>query len=60
VFFFCVPLVLGSGWGLIPAAAIGVLFIARTALEDRMLARELAGYAEYAETTPYRLLPGIW
>jgi protein-S-isoprenylcysteine O-methyltransferase Ste14 len=58
--FLCVPLVLGSGFGLIPAAAIGVLFIVRTALEDRMLASELAGYAEYAETTRSRLLPGIW
>jgi protein-S-isoprenylcysteine O-methyltransferase Ste14 len=60
IFFLCIPLVLGSGWGLIPAAAIGVLFVVRTALEDRMLTRELAGYAEYAQRTRFRLLPGIW
>ncbi len=60
IFFLCVPLVLGSGWGMVPAAAIGVLFIARTALEDRMLLRELDGYAEYARHTRFRLLPGIW
>jgi protein-S-isoprenylcysteine O-methyltransferase Ste14 len=45
---------------LIPAGAIVMLFIARTALEDRMLMRELAGYAEYAAQTRYRLIPRIW
>ncbi|MGB7539861.1 MAG: isoprenylcysteine carboxylmethyltransferase family protein [Anaerolineales bacterium] len=60
IFILCIPLVLGSGWGLIPSAAIGVLFVARTALEDRMLRRELTGYAEYAQRTRFRLLPGIW
>jgi protein-S-isoprenylcysteine O-methyltransferase Ste14 len=58
--FLCVPMVLGSGWGLIPAAGIAVLFVARTALEDRMLIRELAGYEEFARRTRFRLLPGIW
>jgi protein-S-isoprenylcysteine O-methyltransferase Ste14 len=60
ILFLCVPPVLGSGWGLIPAAGIGVLFVVRTALEDRMLIRELSGYAEFARRTRFRLLPGIW
>jgi protein-S-isoprenylcysteine O-methyltransferase Ste14 len=35
------------------------LTIVRTALEDRTLREELPGYAEYAERTRYRLLPGV-
>lgn len=53
-------LLLGSGWALIPAAAIIAVFVIRTALEDRMLQAELPGYAEYAQRTRYRLVPGVW
>jgi len=35
-------------------------FIVRTALEDRTLHDELAGYRAYAERVRYRLLPGVW
>jgi protein-S-isoprenylcysteine O-methyltransferase Ste14 len=37
-----------------------VLMITRTALEDKTLRAELPGYAEYAQRTRYRLLPGVW
>ncbi len=60
ILFLCLPLVLGSGWGRIPPEGICVLFVVRTALEDRMPIRELAGYAEFARRTRFRLLPGIW
>jgi protein-S-isoprenylcysteine O-methyltransferase Ste14 len=53
-------LVLGSWWAMIPAALVGPLFIVRTALEDRMLLDELAGYREYASQVRCRLVPGIW
>lgn len=53
-------LALGSLWGLIPAGITICLYIVRTALEDRMLRAELPGYAEYAQQTRYRLVPGIW
>ncbi len=55
-----VVLVLGSAWALVPMALIIVLFVWRTAMEDRALRQELPGYADYAETTRYRLLPGVW
>lgn len=55
-----VALLLGSFWAVLPAAVIMVLFSVRTALEDRMLRAELAGYAEYAAGVRYRLLPGMW
>jgi protein-S-isoprenylcysteine O-methyltransferase Ste14 len=32
----------------------------RTVIEDRMLRRELSGYAEYAARVNWRLLPGVW
>jgi protein-S-isoprenylcysteine O-methyltransferase Ste14 len=51
---------LGSLWTLIPAAALTVLIIIRTYLEDKMLHSELEGYKEYAEKVLYRLIPGIW
>jgi protein-S-isoprenylcysteine O-methyltransferase Ste14 len=53
-------LVLGSWWALIPAGFVGPLFVVRSALEDRMLLDELAGYREYASRVRYRLVPGIW
>lgn len=53
-------LTMGSYWSLLPLVAIVVLFIRRTALEDRFLHTELEGYSEFARHVRYRLLPGIW
>ncbi len=53
-------LLLGSLWSLIPAAAAVTSMIVRTALEDRMLQNELAGYKDYAKDVAFRLIPGIW
>lgn len=54
------PVVLGSLWGLMVGGAVAIVLIIRTALEDRMLIRELPGYADYAKVTRYRLVPGVW
>jgi protein-S-isoprenylcysteine O-methyltransferase Ste14 len=51
---------LGSLWALIPAGLVVLLLIIRTVLEDRTLQNELPGYAEYAHTVRYRLVPGLW
>jgi protein-S-isoprenylcysteine O-methyltransferase Ste14 len=53
-------ILLGSLWALIPAAAAAIFMIARTALEDRMLQNELAGYRDFVRDVPYRLIPYIW
>jgi len=53
-------LMLGSGWALLPMALIIMLFVWRTAREDRALRQELVGYEDYARSTRYRLVPGIW
>ena len=52
--------VLGSLWSLLPLAAFALVIVSRTAIEDRMLRRELTGYEEYARAVTYRLAPGIW
>ena len=58
--FIAMPLILGSILTFIPVGVICVLFIIRTYLEDKTLQEELEGYAEYAQKTKYRLIPGIW
>ena len=55
-----IPLVLGSYWALVPGGLIGVLFVIRTALEDKFLQSDLPGYKEYSKRVRYRLVPGIW
>jgi protein-S-isoprenylcysteine O-methyltransferase Ste14 len=59
-FVVALALMLGSLWALIPAAVALAAVIERTALEDRTLRLELAGYEAYAERTRYRLVPGVW
>jgi protein-S-isoprenylcysteine O-methyltransferase Ste14 len=54
------PLLLGSAWTLVPALISAALYVVRADLEDRTLMVELDGYAEYAQRTRYRLLPGVW
>jgi protein-S-isoprenylcysteine O-methyltransferase Ste14 len=60
IFSPTIPLALGSPWALIPGGLAALLFVAKTAAEDRMLRAGLPGYADYAQRTRYRLLPGVW
>ena len=54
------PLLLGS-WVALPLGLVGAgLMVARTRLEDRMLAEELPGYPEFADTVRWKLVPGVW
>jgi protein-S-isoprenylcysteine O-methyltransferase Ste14 len=55
-----IPLSLGSYYALILSASAIILFIIRTALEDKTLRAELPGYKDYAQKVRYRLFPGIW
>lgn len=54
------PLLLGSLPALYVGIAIGALYVLRTALEDKMLRTELAGYEDYASNVRYRLFPYLW
>jgi protein-S-isoprenylcysteine O-methyltransferase Ste14 len=60
LFFFGVPLLVGSWWGLLIAPLFAVLFAVRARIEERELIAGLPGYADYAARVRYRLLPGIW
>lgn len=54
------PLALDSGWAYVPTLLGLALLLLRTAREDRMLARGLAGYADDASRVRFRLVPGVW
>ena len=54
------PLALNSLLSFIPAVIYMAVTVRVTAIEDRMLQNELAGYADYAAKVRYRLIPGIW
>jgi protein-S-isoprenylcysteine O-methyltransferase Ste14 len=54
------PILLNSWPALWISVVNAILLILRTALEDRTLRAELAGYAAYAQQVRYRLLPGVW
>lgn len=58
--FVLIPVLLDSLWAFLPAGLLAAVMVVRTALEDRTLQAELPGYAEYAQKTRYRLIPGIW
>lgn len=51
---------LGSYAAALLAAVPFALLVLRIGLEERILRRELPGYAEYAARVPYRLVPGVW
>lgn len=54
------PLALGSFWALIPAALLPAIIIARIFNEEKVLCRDLPGYADYMRRVRHRLIPGIW
>jgi protein-S-isoprenylcysteine O-methyltransferase Ste14 len=58
--FVGAPLLLGAATGLGLAAAMTLLLAFRVVGEERVLADELEGYAEYRRRVRYRLVPFIW
>jgi protein-S-isoprenylcysteine O-methyltransferase Ste14 len=53
-------LALGSWLAMLVMLSFIAVFIRRTLLEDRLLQRELPGYADYAQRVRYRLIPGLF
>ena len=58
--YLAIPFMLDSTWALIPAVILVGLLFWRTALEDRFLQDNLAGYKDFTQKTRFRLIPGIW
>jgi protein-S-isoprenylcysteine O-methyltransferase Ste14 len=54
------PLALGSWWAMLPVPAIVPALIWRLIDEERVLRRDLPGYAEYCRRVRWRLVPGVW
>ena len=60
LFELAAPVMLDSRWALLPSVLGALLFVLRTALEDRTLRAELPGYGDYAREVGARLVPGSW
>ena len=58
--FLPLPLILGSFWGLIPFAVYPVLLLVRISNEEKLLTKELSGYAAYKEKVKHKLIPFVW
>lgn len=58
--FLATPLALGSRWAMIPAALVSIMIVVRLLDEERLLARELPGYAAYCRRVRWRLVPRVW
>ena len=58
--FLSMPVILGSWYALIPFAAYPVLIVIRLLDEEKLLAKELAGYEAYQKKVKYRLFPFVW
>lgn len=60
VYLIGVPLLLGSWYGLLAVPLFFVGLAPRAVLEERLLKRDLRGYAHYMTRVRYRFIPGIW
>ena len=58
--FLSIPVVLGSWWSLLCFLPYVAVIILRIGNEEKLLERELEGYADYKKRVKYRLFPWIW
>ena len=58
--FLSIPVMLGSWWALIVFAVYPGVIIMRLLNEEKLLAAELTGYADYMNRVKYRLIPSVW
>jgi protein-S-isoprenylcysteine O-methyltransferase Ste14 len=54
------PLALASYWSFVPLAAMAPFLLWRLLDEERILTRDLPGYAEYRPRVRHRLVPMVW
>ncbi len=60
VLFLGTPLALGSYWGILPFFIALPALIWRLVDEERLLSKNLPGYAEYRAKVRWRLIPGMY
>ena len=58
--WFWLPLALGSFIALPVAALMVPVIVMRLLNEEKVLQRDLHGYSDYCQRTPYRLIPMVW
>lgn len=58
--FLPMPIILGSFYALIPFACYLPIIVVRIICEEKLLKKELKGYAEYTKKVKYRLIPFVW
>jgi len=58
--FLATPPALASLWGVVPAVFLVLAMAARLLHEEKILARDLAGYDDYRARVRARLIPGVW
>jgi protein-S-isoprenylcysteine O-methyltransferase Ste14 len=54
------PMALDSYWPVLLFVPILIIIVIRLNNEEVVMLRDLSGYREYMDKTPYRLIPGIW
>src|SRR5262245_36303374 len=60
LYVFGTPLALGSYWGFLAFAGMTPFLLWRLLDEERILTRDLPGYAEYRQLVRHRLVPMVW
>lgn len=60
VWFIGVPLALGSAWGVLIVIPIALVLTWRLLGEEKLLSKNLPGYAEYQNKVKYHLIPFVW
>lgn len=55
-----IPIALGSWWSMLVWVAVLPALIWRLTDEERVLVRDLDGYADYRRKVPWRLIPYVW
>ena len=60
ILLFGIPVALGSWWGLLVNVPMVAAVVWRLLDEEKLLAENLPGYADYRELVKYRLAPFVW
>lgn len=55
-----IPLALGSWWGMLFLVPLAIVLTVRAGDEEKLLEKELDGYADYMRQTRFRIVPYAW
>ena len=58
--FLAMPLVLGSWWAVVPFVGYVPVIVVRALDEEKLLTKELDGYADYCKMVRWHIVPLVW